>query len=199
VGDLEDALAGLKAERPKDEGKPSLEDLLRSLETPASQKEQPKPGPKPQAAQHEGDPGSALLVAVNAITMGVCRARCIQLKIKWTRELARICTLTPEEKDALKPFSAMAASYILELLRYAPMIATGVFLFVYWSFLQEKFALIKEAGSVQKKEVKGKAGAKEPEAAEPKATRAGRKKKKRPGDDAKLISAVVKRPEAEAS
>lgn len=112
----------------------------------------PQPGPQVMDAQAAG---KALVVACDAITVGVCRVYAVRQKVKITGKLSASWRLSAEEKAGLQAFAPYAAPYILALLKHFDKIAAGVFAVIYASILSDRFETIKELSPIKEKKDAG--------------------------------------------
>ncbi len=79
-----------------------------------------------------------------------------KLKVKLTDQVKELAKTTPEEDAQLEMYAPFAAPYMNEMLvKYGPLIGAGIYGFIYFTMLTDRFAMLKELAP--KPEVKGEA------------------------------------------
>ena len=117
--------------------------------------EEPPPEAKPEAPKV--DPAH-MLVMMSEMALGVSvRLYCARCKVKLDDEMRALARLTPEERENLEKFAPMAAPFLAEIIvKYGMYIGAGIYAFMYFSILTDRFAAIKERAP--KKEIPAAAG-----------------------------------------
>jgi len=113
--------------------------------------EEPK---KPEAPKI--DPAEGLIFMSKIGVQLSVRFYAAKLKVKLTDQVKDLAKLTDDEEQQLQTYAPFAAPYISELLtKYGPVIGAGIYGFIYFTMLTDRFAALKELAP--KKEIEGQA------------------------------------------
>jgi hypothetical protein len=120
---------------------------------------EPTPPPESEEPKKEGPkiPPEQALVFMSEMALKVSvrfyAARC---KVKLDGELKALGELTAEERSQLETYAPFAAPFLSEmLLKYGAYIGAGIYGFIFWTMLTDRYAAIKE--KAPKKEVPAEA------------------------------------------
>lgn len=103
------------------------------------------PPPPPQNELPPLPPEKTLLMLTELATMMSCRLVAARMKVKWTDDLKAAMELTPGEKQDLETYAPYAAPLMgMILVKYGPYIGAGIYGFVFWGALTDRFAKLKE-------------------------------------------------------
>jgi hypothetical protein len=114
----------------------------------------PPEEPKPEAPKI--DPAEGLIFMSKIGLQLSVRFYAAKLKVKLTDQVKELAKLTPDEEKQLETYAPFAAPYISEMItKYGPIIGAGIYGFIYFTMLTDRFAALKELAP--KKEVVGTA------------------------------------------
>jgi transposase-like protein len=117
----------------------------------------PPEEPKPEAPKI--DPAEGLIFMSKIGLQLSVRFYAAKLKVKLTDQVKELGKLTDEEEKQLETYAPFAAPYISEMItKYGPIIGAGIYGFIYFTMLTDRFAALKELAP--KKEVEGQAAVK---------------------------------------
>ena len=108
----------------------------------------PAPEEKPEEKKPEApkiDPAQGLIFMSKIGLQLSVRFYAAKLKVKLTDEVKALAQVTPEEEAQLETYAPFAAPYISEMLtKYGPIIGAGIYGFIYFTMLTDRFAALKE-------------------------------------------------------
>ncbi len=137
-------------ETPKEE--PGGDGGLNAARVAAGMDPEPEPTPEATAPPPEAKPEAPKIDPVDGLVfmskVGLqvsVRFYAARLKVKMTDEVKAMAQCTPEEEEQLKQYAPFAAPFMSELItKYGPIIGAGIFGFIYFTMLTDRFAALKE-------------------------------------------------------
>ena len=116
--------------------------------------EPPREEPKPEAPKI--DPAQGLIFMSKIGLQVSVRFYAARLKVKLTDQVKELTKLTAEEEQQLETYAPFAAPFISEIItKYGPVIGAGIYGFIYFTMLTDRFAAIKELAPKKEVEAAG--------------------------------------------
>ena len=143
-----------ETERPQEDNAAGGYDAARAaagLGPPPADAPPPPPPEEPKPEVPKIDPAQGLIFMSKIGLQVSVRFYAARLKIKLTDEVKRLAEVTPEEEKQLETYAPFAAPYISEMLtKYGPIIGAGIYGFIYFTMLTDRFGTLKEMAPAKK-------------------------------------------------
>ena len=148
LGKVETVPLPPETERPQEDNAAGGYDAARAaagLGPPPADAPPPPPPEEPKPEAPKIDPAQALVFMSKIGLQVSVRFYAARLKIKLTDEIKHLAEVTPDEEKQLETYAPFAAPYISEMLtKYGPIIGAGIYGFIYFTMLTDRFGTLKE-------------------------------------------------------